>query len=199
MLFQPITLTIWSLPANSLREMIISSMFCNFLSFTDLLYTYFQLLSGTKCFKQSIISKSFNSFQERRVFSCLAKNFPKVQRHFLPATSHVTPLNLPQETVSRGVPIPSLHSPCLGCMDTMSSAGHLFQDSHGLLLLHRICPQSVMSHIFWNLEIECQLFSAKGTPEAVVWFKHFHLLLLFCFEISKVMCNQRTNMITQRN
>lgn len=62
-------------------------MLCNFLSFTRLLYIYLQLLSGTKCFKQSIISKSFNSSQERRVFSCLAQIFPKVQRHFLHAPS----------------------------------------------------------------------------------------------------------------
>ena len=143
--------------------MIISGTLCNFLSFTRLLYIYLQLLSGTKCFKQSIISKSFNSSQETRVFSCLAQIFPKVQRHFLHAPSSVTPLNFPQETISQGVPIPSLQAPCLGCMNTMSSAGHLFQVSHGLLLLHQICPKSVMSHIFWDLEIECQFFSAKGT------------------------------------
>lgn len=61
-----------------------------------------------------------------------------------------------------------------------------------------ICAQSLVTSLrFWDLEMSC--FVPKAPPKAILWFQYFHLLLLFCFEISKVMSNQRTNIMTQRN
>lgn len=123
---------------------------------------------GTKFFIQSIIRESFNPLQERRVLSCLAKSFPKVQRHGHHGTACATPLSFPQEIMSgSSYSIPScslsgLHR-LLYTLNVLSSTWYLVLDCHRLLLLHQVCPKSVTPHVFWDLEMECQFFNAKGT------------------------------------
>lgn len=161
--------------------MIISGMLCNFLSFTPLFYICLQLLSAQKCFKQSIMLRVLIPLKREESFLVWQRTFPASEA-FPPCFFLCDTTKLSLRNRKSGVPIPSLSCSWVWVAWTLCLLlGIYSRIATGLLLLHQICPNSVMSHIIWRLGNRMSVFQCQRHHLRLLCDSSI-FILLFCLK-----------------